>query len=169
MNTSTAKRNTAAKQKQQDDRPPDEDSKATRRDTWSILKAEIVRVARKEIKAETAALKSASAKYRSDIAALKRQVAALQKELKRASKRPNRSEERETPEARHRFSAKGLVSQRKRLGLSAEALGKLIGVSGLSVYKWEGGKARPRAKHLPAIAALKTLGRKDAASVLATR
>lgn len=136
----------------------------------TILKAEIVRVARKEIKAETAALKSASTKYRSDIAALKRQVAALQKELKRASKRPDRSEERkEAPEARRRFSAKGLVSQRKRLGLSAEGLGKLIGVSGLSVYKWEGGKARPRAKHLPAIAALKTLGRKEAASVLATR
>lgn len=136
----------------------------------TILKAEIVRVARKEIKAETAALKSASTKYRSDIAALKRQVAALQKELKRASKRPDRSEERkETPEARRRFSAKGLVSQRKRLGLSAEGLGKLIGVSGLSVYKWEGGKARPRANHLPAIAALKTLGRKEAASVLATR
>jgi DNA-binding XRE family transcriptional regulator len=138
----------------------------------SALKAEIARVARKEIKAETQALKSASTKYRSDIAALKRQVAALQKNLRLASgkrKRPEHAALEKTFETRHRFSAKGLASQRKRLGLSAEALGKLIGVSGLSIYHGEGGKARPRANHLPAIAALKTLGKKDAAAVLATR
>ena len=138
----------------------------------TALKDEIARVARKEIKVETEALKSASAKYRSDIAALKRQLPALQKELRRASKsskQPVRSVSEESPEVRHRFSAKGLASQRKRLGLSAEALGKLIGVSGLSIYKWEGGKARPRAKHLPAIAALKTLRKKEADAVLATR
>src|SRR6185369_7630590 len=112
----------------------------------SVLKDEIARVARREIKAETQALKSASTKYRSDSASPE-----------------------ESSETRHRFSAKGLASQRKRLGLSAESLGKLIGVSGLSIYNWEGGKARPRANHLPAIAALKTLGKKDAAAVLATR
>jgi DNA-binding transcriptional regulator YiaG len=137
----------------------------------TALKAEIARVARKEIKIETEALKSASAKYRSEIAVLKRQIAALQNQQKRASgvrKNLGRSEEA-TSKVRHRFSAKGLASQRKRLGLSAEALGKLIGVSGLSVYHWEGGKARPRAQHLPAIAAVKTLGRKQAAAVLATR
>ena len=137
----------------------------------TALKSEIARVARKEIKTETEALKSASNRYRSEIAALKRQVVALQNQLKRASATsngPGRSEET-TSKVRHRFSAKGLASQRKRLGLSAEALGKLIGVSGLSIYKWEGGKARPRAQHLPAIAALKTLGRKQAAAVLATR
>ena len=138
----------------------------------SVLKDEIARVARREIKAETQALKSASTKYRSDIAALKRQVAALRKELKRASgtrKLLDSASPEESSETRHRFSAKGLASQRKRLGLSAESLGKLIGVSGLSIYNWEGGKARPRANHLPAIAALKTLGKKDAAAVLATR
>src|SRR6185369_10691011 len=138
----------------------------------SVLKDEIARVARREIKAETQALKSASTKYRSDIAALKRQGAALRKELKRASgtrKLPDSAPPEESSETRHRFSAKGLASQRKRLGLSAESLGKLIGVSGLSIYNWEGGKARPRANHLPAIAALKTLGKKDAAAVLATR
>lgn len=138
----------------------------------AVLKAEIARVARREIKAETNALKSASAKYRSDIASLKRQLASLQKELKRATKTVGRQKSEPKEEAspvRHRFSAKGLASQRKHLGLSAEALGKLVGVSGLSIYNWEGGKARPRAQHMPAIAALKTLGRRDAAAVLASR
>jgi len=137
----------------------------------TILKGEIARVARKEIKAESAALRATSAKFRTDIAALKRQLAALQKELKptaKTSNRPDPSEEK-APESRHRFSPRGLPYQRKRLGLSAEALGKPVGVSGLSIYPWEGGKARPRAKHLPAIAALKTLGKKEAAAVLATR
>jgi DNA-binding transcriptional regulator YiaG len=138
----------------------------------SALKAEIARVARKEIKAETGALKGATARFRSDIAALKRQVADLQSQLKRASKAApasGRSLRAEPAEPAHRFSAKGLASQRKRLGLSAEAMGKLIGVSGLSIYHWEGGKARPREKYLPAIAALKKLGRKNAAAILATR
>lgn len=165
------KRNTAQSKKQQPEKSSEGRSKATGQNAYAIFKSEIARVARKEIKAETEALKSASNKYRSEIAALKRQVVALQNQLKRASATsngPGRSEEA-TSKVRHRFSAKGLASQRKRLGLSAEALGKLIGVSGLSIYNWEGGKARPRAQHLPAIAALKTLGRKDAATVLATR
>lgn len=158
-------------QKQQKKPRADAPRKATGQSAYAALKAEIARVARKQVKAETELLKTASTKYRSDIAALKRQVIGLQKEMKQASgisKRSGQLEE-EISEARHRFSAKGLASQRRRLGLSAEALGKLIGVSALSIYNWEGGKARPRAKHQPAIAALKTLGKKDAAAVLATR
>ena len=66
-----------------------------------------------------------------------------------------------------RFSAKSLASQRRRLGLSAEDIGRLVGASGQSVYNWEAGKARPRDSHIAAIAALKTLGRKAAATHLA--
>src|SRR6185369_16548383 len=79
----------------------------------SALKAEISRIAKKEIKAETQALKSASTKYRSDIATLKRQVAALQKDLKLASgtdSRPGRTAQQEPSGTGHRFSAKGLAS-----------------------------------------------------------
>jgi DNA-binding transcriptional regulator YiaG len=66
-----------------------------------------------------------------------------------------------------RFSAKGLASQRQRLALSAEDCGLLLGTSGQSVYNWETGKARPRAKYLPAIAALRSMGKKAAAAQLA--
>jgi DNA-binding XRE family transcriptional regulator len=45
----------------------------------------------------------------------------------------------------------------------------LLGASGQSIYKWEDGKVRPRAKHMPAIAALRILGRKQAAEILASR
>ena len=129
----------------------------------TALKAEIVRIARREIKAEKNALKNVLAKYRSDIASLKPQLAFLQKELKRAARTIGSQEsttEEDAPQMGHRFSAKRFVSQRNRLGLSAGALGKLIGVSGLSIYNWEGDKAKPRAQHMPAIAALGHLGEK---------
>jgi transcriptional regulator with XRE-family HTH domain len=50
------------------------------------------------------------------------------------------------------------------LGLSARELALLLGVSQLSVYKWEQGKARPRAKQLQAISQLRRLGKKDVAA-----
>ena len=137
----------------------------------SVLKAEIARVARKEIKAEAGSLKTASARYRSEIAALKRQVAVLQKQVKAISKSGARARPaaEEDSSSKPRFSAKGLTSQRKRLGLSAEAVGKLVGASALSIYKWESGKVRPRDSYLPALAALRKLGRKQAAEILAKR
>ena len=68
-----------------------------------------------------------------------------------------------------RFSAKGLRSQRTILGLSAAEVGLLVGATAQSVYNWEQGKARPSAKHMPAVAALRTLGEKQATHVIASR
>ena len=138
----------------------------------SILKSEIARVARKEIRGEVVQLKKAVSGYRSQIAALKRRAQALEQQMRSLGKRgarPAQAEVDDGPMASFRFSAKGLASHRKRLGLSAHDCGILLGASGQSVYKWEEGKARPRAKHLPAIAALRTLGRKRAAEILASR
>lgn len=135
----------------------------------SILKAEISRVARKEIRAEVAALKKAVNAYRTDIAALKRRAQALELELRRLRKASPKVAAQETAEPSAqglRFSAKGLASHRKRLALSADDCGLLVGTSGQSIYNWESGKARPRASHLPAIAALKTLGKREAAARL---
>jgi hypothetical protein len=42
----------------------------------------------------------------------------------------------------------------------------LLGVSGQSVYKWEHGESRPRAKQLEAIAALRGIGKREAAARL---
>ena len=53
----------------------------------SVLKDEILRLARKEVRTATESLKKASAAYRSDIASLKRQVAALEKQLARGEKK----------------------------------------------------------------------------------
>jgi DNA-binding XRE family transcriptional regulator len=139
----------------------------------SALKAEIARLARKELRSETETLKRIAARQRADIAYLKRQLAALQRDLLRLSRSAGRPQPRDKDEpsegAGIRFSAKGLAKHRQRLGLSAEAIGKLVGVSALSIYKWEGGTARPRARYLPAIAGLRTLKKSVAAEVLSQR
>jgi DNA-binding XRE family transcriptional regulator len=136
----------------------------------ALLKSEIVRVARKEIRAELRSLRKATGTYRSEIAELKRRLQALEQELRRVVKAartvapsPDAPEE---PGSETRFSAKGLASHRKRLGLSAADAGLLVGASGLSIYKWERGDARPRAKYLPALVAFRSLGKKEAAARL---
>ena len=139
----------------------------------SVLKEEIARVARKEIRRETSSLKTSSTTYRSEIAALKRRVLELERYLRRlgragGSAKPNAaSEDSVSPSTR--FSPKSIAAQRRRLGLSAAECGLLIGASSQSIYNWEEGNARPRAQHLPAIFALRNLGRRQASEILETR
>jgi len=61
-----------------------------------------------------------------------------------------------------RFTAKGLRSNRKRLKLSAAQYAKLVGVSLPTIYNWERESSRPRKSQLPALAALRGIGRKEA-------
>ena len=136
-------------------------------DLVSVLKAEIGRLARKEVKSETAVLKRAMTGYRRDIAALKRQVAELERRMKQLGRAPKASPIETADEADGlRFRAGGFAQHRKRLGLSAAEMGRLLGTSGQSVYKWELGKARPRRSYLPAIAALRKMGKREAAERL---
>lgn len=129
----------------------------------SVLKDEIARVARKELRGEVAALRKLTAVHRSEIAALKRRTHELERLIRTTLKSQRKAVPGELEESQPkaiRFSAKGLASQRRRLALSAEDCGLLVGASGQSVYNWEAGKARPRASHLAAIAALKRYGKK---------
>jgi DNA-binding transcriptional regulator YiaG len=133
----------------------------------SLLKEEIARVARKQVRGETETLKKASSHYRGEIAQLKRRIDALEQQLRRFAKGTARGGPAAAAEAveegrQVRYSAKSLRSQRKRLGLSAAAMAQLLGVSALSVYKWESGNTRPRPKQIEAIAALRGIGRREA-------
>lgn len=137
----------------------------------AVLRSEISRLARKELKTETEALKKASAKHRSEIAALKREVTGLQRQVKSLSKTSIRQRQEKTEEDAIdsigiRFSAKGLAAQRQRLGLSAEKFGKLIGVSGQTIYLWEAEKTRPRNGQMQSIAAVRKMGKREAMAAL---
>ena len=139
----------------------------------SALKEEISRISRKEIRRETASLKKSSTTHRSEIAALKRRVLELERQLRRVGRAGKSSQpaaaNEDSVSPSTRFSAKSMASQRRRLGLSAAECGLLIGASAQSIYNWEEGKARPRAQHLPAIFALRKIGRRQANEILESR
>lgn len=139
----------------------------------SILKAEISRVARKEVRAEIETLKKSVVAQRASIAALRRQVEVLEKELRRAARAPTRSAAVDDADdadsgPKRRFSPTRLAAHRSKLGLSAVAYGKLIGVSSRTIYQWEHGRVRPRAAQLERIAAVRTLNAGEAAKGLAS-
>ena len=136
----------------------------------TILKGEITRLARKEIKAAIEPVRKANASHRKEIAELKRHVALLDRDLKAASK-PDKAQtmDGEASSGNTRFSAKGLKSLRAKLGLSAADFGLLIGASGQSIYNWETGKSVPRAAQQAALASVRGLGKREAAKRLASR
>ena len=145
----------------------------------SVLRAEISRIARKEGRSEIDALRKTVSSQRSDIAALKRRLQDLEKSVKALAKaapggrpRPTSADvasggDAEAEAEGLRFRAQGMASNRKRLGLSAEDFGLLVGASGQSVYSWEAGKNKPRATNLAAIAALRGVGKREVAKRLA--
>jgi DNA-binding transcriptional regulator YiaG len=137
----------------------------------SVLKGEISRIARKEVRAETESLKKQSTQHRSQIAALRRQVAGLEKLLRKQSKGTKAvagaPTDQEGARSGLRFRSTGFAVHRRRLGLSAAQAGALLGVSGQTIYHWEAGKAKPRASQLPRIDALRKLTKKGAAAAVA--
>ncbi len=137
-----------------------------------VLKAEITRLARKEIKGQLEASRQMVSKHRHEIAALKREVKALETRLGRIQKsgasQPAEASDAESGELGNvRFSAKSVRSQRRRLNLSAAEFAKLLGVSAQTIYLWESGRSRPRQAQLQSLVAVREMGRREAQARLA--
>lgn len=134
----------------------------------TVLRDEIRRLARKEVKALTSNTRRAVAGYRREIARLKRLLGDQHRKLslleqlekKRLAQGEGSLPSQEQTNAR--FSRRSVRAQRKRLKLSAEQFARLLGVSPLTVYNWEHGKARPRAAGFKALVALRAIGRREA-------
>lgn len=129
------------------------------------LRHEITRLARREIRSQTHGLRKASAQFRRDIAELKRHSSKLNSEVARLERRVGKVSASDITEAgseRVRFTAKSVISQRRRLGISAADYGKLAGVTAHTIYKWEHGTSRPRSAQLSALAAIRGLGKTQA-------
>jgi DNA-binding transcriptional regulator YiaG len=131
----------------------------------TVLKEEILRLARKEVRRQTDALKKTSAQYRRDMAEMKRRLSALQRKVSPLEKQVLKDIPPQATEAGTdgvRFTAKGLRSQRQRLELSAADYGKLVGVTGQTIYSWEHETARPRKQQAARLASLRHIGKRDA-------
>jgi len=134
----------------------------------AVLKQEITRLARREARSLTRTLSRASAQFRRDIAELKRQNSKARTEIGRLRRQALKGgaaaigPAAEAAAEKVRFSAKSVAAQRKRLGVSAADYGKLIGVSGQTVYAWEQGVSRPRKAQLAAFVAIRGVGKTEA-------
>lgn len=135
----------------------------------TVLKEEITRLARRQVKADVESLRATVSRQRTDIAAMKREIADLRKAMGRMTKvsaKGSPAPADESTESAFRFRPDGLKSHRERLGLSAANVGRIIGVSPLTVYNWESGKSRPRKSQMAKIAALRQMGKREAQAQL---
>lgn len=139
----------------------------------SVLKTEITRVARKEVRAEIDGLKKASAQHRSQLVGLRRQVEMLEKQLRRLSTRTARGDASVSAKSadelvgpQRRFSATRLGNHREKTGLSAASYGALLRLSGQTIYNWEQGKGRPNPAQVRELAVLKGLNKRALADRL---
>ena len=131
----------------------------------TVLREEIQRLARKEVKAAIGPLQKKGADQRRYIADLRRQVAALEREVARLVKHAGRQPRKAAsaaPESEIRFSPKWVAADRRRLDLSARDYAALVGVSMLTIYNWEKGKSKPRAPQLAAWAEIRGIGKREA-------
>jgi len=135
-----------------------------------VLREEVTRIARKEVKLAIAPIRKPAGKIRSDVADLKARVNLLEKELKRltllainlASTQPAPAEAHE--EGRAWISGKGVKTLRRKLGLSQKEFGKLTGVTSHAVMLWEGkpGMLKFRDKTKAAVMAVRSIGKTEA-------
>lgn len=141
------------------------------------FRAEVLRMARKEIKGELGALRKTVTSQRSEIAVLKRDVKDLLSQVKTLRKAAARqadirkaaAQDTDAPVRRKRrfqFDAQALAAKREQLGISQQAMASLLEASTLSVYKWESGKVTPRAAQLERIQVVLKMGKREALAKL---
>jgi DNA-binding transcriptional regulator YiaG len=135
----------------------------------SVLKAEIARIARKEAKGAFTPVRRATARLRKDTAALKRRIVALERDMKGLQALVSKTAQAmpaPAPEEadKARITAKGIRSLRRRLKLSGEEFGLLLGITPQAVYNLEKGKGalRVRASTRTGLLTLRGIGAKEA-------
>ena len=143
----------------------------------ALLKEEISKIVRKEVQDQVRELKKTVLEQRDALARLEKQSgpakakaakpaakpaaksaakSAAAKPAAKVSKAPA-DDKRKQP----RISPDTIKKHRKRLKLSQAQLGELLNVSTNTVLRWEAGTSKPRSKHLPALAQLRSKSLRD--------
>jgi len=138
-----------------------------------ILKAEIVRLAKRELKKsfgplnqDVRALKGTLSQLRKTVIGLQRFSAQLEKE-RRGQRVPLEAPPEEVKKAR--FSPRLIKSLRKHLGVTQREMAALAGVTVGAIYQWEKGLFEPRGEKKKTLVALRKLGRREARNLLGER
>ncbi len=108
----------------------------------TLLKDEIRRLAKREIRSATAGLRKDNARLKRDVAGHKRRLAALERDNRRLVEAANAKLKKAPTAAAHevekaRFGSRAVRALRRRLKLSQADFAKLLGVSTGAVFLWE--------------------------------
>ena len=138
-----------------------------------VLKSEIIRLAKKQIRAVCGPLARDVRELKRRVAQLSKTVVALDKmrtalEAKRAAEGTKLEAPEEEVKAA-RLSPLLIKKLRARLGISQAQLASMIGVSGPAVAHWEQGISRPQGQNRAALVALRGVGRREVKRMLADR
>jgi DNA-binding transcriptional regulator YiaG len=128
-----------------------------------LLKAEMVLQARRASKAELKDVRTKLNNHRKEILVLKRELVNLTRSIKRLVKTVPKSSaavEAVSDGKKLRFRPAGFAKLRQKLQLTQGEMARLLGVSALTVLKWEKGTSRPRAIQLAAISAVRKMGKR---------
>lgn len=141
-------------------------------DIAKILKDEIRRIARSEARASSSTLTQQIRDLKKQNRDQTRQIHELRSALKtKVDKKDTGAIDpllsKEKPAGAVRTNPKSIKQHRKRLKLSQRQMGLLLGVSTLTVSKWETGNAHPRGGNLNAFAILRNMGLKEVKARLA--
>ena len=139
-------------------------------DVARVLKEEVQRLAKRQVKAGLAPLKRDTVRLKKHVADLRCELTALTRTSRDllarvtavvATKKTEVATERA---AKLRPTSKGLVRLRRRLDLTQVEFGRLMGVSGQAVLNWErkGSRVRMRSANLAALAGIQTVGKREA-------
>ena len=99
--------------------------------------------------------------YEQRIQDLEARIAPLRERIRARDER-RRARTARGPHEGPRFSPKWVSAHRAKLGLSAADYGRLVGVTGLTIYNWEKGKTRPQQRQLEALMKVKGVGKRAA-------
>ena len=132
----------------------------------SVLKSEIVRVSRKEIRTVIKPLQTSNTSLKKTIIELKKRIALLESQNKQLQPETG---SQGTPQVATdnaetlRINSKTIRSLRTKLNLSQGAFGKLLGVSSNAVYAMEhkDGRLNLRSATLSNLLALKSMGKRE--------
>jgi DNA-binding transcriptional regulator YiaG len=139
----------------------------------SIIKSEILRLAKREMKKsfiplnrDVRSLKGTISQLRKAVLGLQRFTAQQEKAL-RGQKLPLEAAPEEVKKAR--FSPRLIRSLRKHLGVSQKEMASLAGVTVGAIFQWEKGIFEPRGEKKRILVALRKLGRREARKILEER
>lgn len=136
----------------------------------SIIKSEIVRLARREVRKIALPLRKDFYSMRKIISQLRRAVLTLQRitsaQQKELEKRkvPLEAEPEEVKIAR--FSPRLIRSLRRRLRITQKELALLTGVTVGAIHQWESGQFKPGLPKRAIMVALRRLGRREVRKLL---